>query len=1011
MAGRSTVPFHFAVEFLVLVVAIGAAFDAVRARKHGAGGWALGQALGFFALALAFGIHGALIRPEDADLVVLGIKTGGFLLLALTAHPQAGVAARPLAPLMAERGVPAVVVPGMYASWSAIPAVAAFAVAVRGARAHRVDQDPSTFAFAAAFVAFSGAEVAAALAPARGGGVLVAAHAVRALAALFLGRWLWTSIVGSVRMRFVAATVVLLTVAVLVVSAALNVVIGNTLQDEELKRLREAGAARATRFNDLGEAGLVTAETFDNSDPIGAIVDDRNWTRAQEASREASANNYAAGVLRIAPSNTDLVMLVNRRGRVIGSAERTSRGVTAIGGVESVLLAGSEVVLEARDPARPRPTTSAVTADTTTPDGDVRPQIVVLSASPMEAQAGRVIGAIVVGFRIDERFLREVRQDTSAEATLLVGRDLSATTFTDADAIARAVRPVIPEVPSAVTFSRVLGVGDAQYSTVFVPARAADGRVLGHIALSRGSAALESAQRGMTRTLFLIALFAVAVAAALAWLSGGRVTKPIRSLTGAARELRAGNYDARAKVASADEVGALGDAFNEMAEELQRKTSDLRSAATSEASLRARMEAIVQSMADGLIATDAQGAVVTFNRAAEAMFGLKAERALGRPIGEILSGTSTGGRRLSEAALTGRSAEGTLQRGKATIAVAMTSAPLQDTRGETVGRVVLVRDISREHEAERMKSEFLSNVSHELRTPITPIKGYAEILKRKRFPREKTEQFLNGVLESTERLERIVEILVDFASMEAGRLKPRSEPIDVEGLLDGLAARWQPRAGRHRLVRKVDRALPPVLGDQKLLDRSLNELVDNAVKFSPDGGLIEVSAAVYENGSKRGRPPKIRITVRDQGIGIDRDLLPSLFQDFHQLDGSETRSYGGLGLGLAYVKRIANVHGGDVVVESAPGKGSAFSLVLPAADVPRRAMGAPEVLDRRPAKPVARRPATPTKGTSARRAAKGKGKTASTRATAARRTAAPRRPAATRRATPARGTARKKRGR
>ncbi len=186
-------------------------------------------------------------------------------------------------------------------------------------------------------------------------------------------------------------------------------------------------------------------------------------------------------------------------------------------------------------------------------------------------------------------------------------------------------------------------------------------------------------------------------------------------------------------------------------------------------------------------------------------------------------------------------------------------------------------------------------------------------------------------MQSTERLERVVEILVDFAAMEAGRLKPRVEAVPVKDLLARLTDKWRERDGDHRFVRKVGPAVPPIMGDPKLLVRSLDELLDNAVKFSPDGGAIEISAEPFVNGSRSGRASKVRITVRDHGIGIEPEQMPDLFQDFRQGDGSETRNFGGLGLGLAYVKRIASVHGGDVMVESQPGKGSAFSIVLPAA--------------------------------------------------------------------------------
>ncbi len=937
MAGSFSVPLHFAVEFLALVVAVGASVDALRARRHGAGPWAIGQALGFGALAAAQTLHGALIRSADGDPLVVALRSIGFVMLALSARPAVHVRARNTV-ATGTVAMPALFIPGMSADWAIIPAVAAVVVAARGIRAHRVDQDPATFAFAGAFISFAGAELATALAPDAGGVALVIAHGARAAAALFLARWLWTSIIGSVRLRFVASFVVLLTIAVLVVSAALNVVIGNTLEREELERLADAGQARATKLRDLGESGLATVGTFADTAGMRDVLDDRNpaWAgRDGRQQRARSAQVLAEAVLRIAPSNADLIMLVGRQARVLGTAEsvRSAEGEQRrpIPRVEAVLLAGTDVVTEA---LRGRPATSTTTTSALGSEAEVSDQLIVLSASP-SLDGRRVVGGVIVGFRVDERFLREIAQDTGAEVSLIVGRELTATTFVDEQQVADDVSALRAEIDTfnRGTFTRVLTVGEDRFPTVFIPVRSADRQLLGFIGLSQRVGAIEAAERDMTRTLFLIALAAVALAAGLAWLSGGRVTRPIRSLTVAARQLQGGNLDARTAVASNDEVGTLGSAFNEMAAELQRTAAGLQDAARTEATLRARIESILQSMGDGLIATDAGGSIVTFNRAAEQMMKTKAERVLGRAIGDVLSGQTRTGRRLSEAALTGRASEGVLHVGQGAIPIAMTSAPLLDAAGETTGRVVVIRDISKEYEAERMKSEFLSNVSHELRTPITPIKGYAEILRRKAFPREKTEEFLDGVLESTERLERIVEILVDFASIEAGRLKPRTEPVPVKGLLDGIADRWRDRNGAHRFIRKGGRGLPPILGDEKLLERSLNELMDNAVKFSPDGGTIEVIASPETNGSRARKPSKIRITIRDHGIGIEPEQMPDLFQDFHQLDGSETRSYGGLGLGLAYVKRIVSEHGGDIQVDSEPGKGSAFSLVLPAADV------------------------------------------------------------------------------
>jgi len=916
MEGQFGAPFHFAVEFLVLVVALGGAFDALRARRDGAGKWALGQTAGFLVLAAAEFIHGALVFQADANTTIIILRAFAFGMLAVSARPAIALERAPLEPIIAAGAMPALFFTGPHASIAVIPAVAAVAVAARGFHAHRMYRDPTTFAFTAAFASFAVAEATTAISGGGTGALLIFAHCARAVGALFLARWLWTSIVRSVRLRFVAAFVAVLTIAVLIVSAALNVVIGNTLQSNELNRLLEAGKAREATIQNLGEGALVPAQiTASSSTVIDAL--------------KKKEHLNLSGIFRLLP--LDFVMLVDKNGKALSSSENVpGRAPRNLPLSETINIAGSPVVAQARQGFQGQTPEAISFAN---PKGVVESQILIVAAYPAK-QGSAIVGAVVVGYRLDDPFLVLVRQDTGAQATILVGDRVSSTTFSSPATVSSAFGRI--DFSSArelgTPLQRLVTIGGRQYVSAFVPIKATDGRVIGLLGLSRESTTLADAQRKITTTLFLITLLVVVLAAILAWLSGGRVTKPIRSLTAAARQLRAGQLTARTRVESGDEVGTLGNAFNEMADELQRQTGQLQRSAATEATLRARMEAILQSMGDGLIATDAVGNIVTFNRAAEEILRRRAQTVVRRPLEEVMSGQSITGRTLAEAAMIGGATEGSLQRADGThVSVAMTAAPLMDASGAQVGRVVVVRDVSREHEAERMKSEFLANVSHELRTPITPIKGYAEMMARKKFPRAKEELFLSGILQSTERLERVVEILVDFAAMEAGRLKPRVEAVPVKDLVGRLTDKWRERDGGHRFVRKVGSGIPPVMGDPKLLVRSLDELLDNAVKFSPGGGAIEISAEPYTNGSRNGRVSRVRITVRDHGIGIEPEQMPDLFQDFRQGDGSETRSFGGLGLGLAYVKRIAAVHGGDVMVESEPGKGSAFSLVLPAA--------------------------------------------------------------------------------
>jgi signal transduction histidine kinase len=258
--------------------------------------------------------------------------------------------------------------------------------------------------------------------------------------------------------------------------------------------------------------------------------------------------------------------------------------------------------------------------------------------------------------------------------------------------------------------------------------------------------------------------------------------------------------------------------------------------------------------------------------------------------------------------------------------VAVTSATLKDEEGDVFGAVAVVRDMTREREIERMKTEFLSNISHELRTPLTPIKGYAEILSRKEVPREKAKQFMRGILESTSRLERIVELLVDFSAMEAGRMAPRTAQVDLGAMVNGLSDTWREKAPEHTISTVIAADLPVVLGDERLLRRCIEEIVDNAIKFSPDGGTVEVTAKRREahEGSDG-----IELSISDEGIGISPEDINRVFSDFQQLDGSETRSYGGLGLGLTFVQRIVEAHGGTIKVDSRLSEGTTLTIVLP----------------------------------------------------------------------------------
>jgi signal transduction histidine kinase len=232
-------------------------------------------------------------------------------------------------------------------------------------------------------------------------------------------------------------------------------------------------------------------------------------------------------------------------------------------------------------------------------------------------------------------------------------------------------------------------------------------------------------------------------------------------------------------------------------------------------------------------------------------------------------------------------------------------------------------------ELDRMKSDLLANVSHELRTPLTAIRGYTDyLLEGKLGPvSDKQQKAMTVIQRNLERLSRSISALLDFSTMEVGRialnLQPFSLPTLVEQLRQTLHSELEHK--QLRFLAELEADLPQVIGDRDKLAQVLENLVVNAIKFTPPGGVIEIQAQRDEGREQRA----VAVTVRDSGIGIPGDQIGKIFNRFHQVDGSSTRRFGGVGLGLAIVRSILDAHGAPIRVESEQGKGTAFRFWLP----------------------------------------------------------------------------------
>jgi signal transduction histidine kinase len=357
---------------------------------------------------------------------------------------------------------------------------------------------------------------------------------------------------------------------------------------------------------------------------------------------------------------------------------------------------------------------------------------------------------------------------------------------------------------------------------------------------------------------------------------------------------------------------------------LRREASrDRHRSAEQESALRVRLQTIVASMTDGLVATDADDRVTSANARALALLDRTHAAVIGRPLAEVVDVRDANGspllhdsRRLDTEALLHRPDGNDLP-------VRVAVAALEDG----AGRVVLLADHTHQHEVERMKTEFLANVSHELRTPLTPIRGYAELLVRNpHLSSARAQQFLGEIVSAAARMSRAVDLLVDVAALEAGRVLPVPQTVPVDSLVAERIAEWKARYPERAgdLQQRVVAELPDLDVDPHWLHKALDELMDNAVKYSTTGTAITVDVAGCDAAM-------VRVAVRDQGRGFDRVRLTELLDDFSQADGSETRSDGGMGLGLGFVSRVAAQLGMRVQVSSTPGQGAEFALDVPTA--------------------------------------------------------------------------------
>ncbi|MBI3114597.1 MAG: PAS domain S-box protein [Candidatus Harrisonbacteria bacterium] len=459
-----------------------------------------------------------------------------------------------------------------------------------------------------------------------------------------------------------------------------------------------------------------------------------------------------------------------------------------------------------------------------------------------------------------------------------------------------------------------------------------------------------------------------------------RITDPIHKLVEAATRLSAGNFEtpvAEDLAAAQDETGILARAFSVMTERLRElrrgleqkvaeKTRALsKSLSDAEAQNkeltttkhaivnvlddlrkkeglleqeRDKLETTLRGIGEGVFVIDRFGVITFFNLAAEGISGYAASEVIGRPHEEMLRflRESDGEPDLrvvddvleNERVVRARAFASTLlvrKNGKS-VAVAVSAAPLRDERGETSGAVVVVSDVTKEREIERAKTEFISLATHQLRTPLTTMSWIPEMLLEGALGKmpQKQRRYIANLRDSAHRLVLLINKLLDITRIESGRMDVAVADVRIARLFRDLRDDFahEIRARKHRLTFRRAAGIVFMYTDGRLLGEILRNLIANAIKYTPNGGRIEVVA------EKRGTR-QVAFAVKDNGMGIPEAQQPRIFEKFFRADNAAKAEANGTGLGLYIVRQMARMLGGDITFTSREGKGATFTVVLP----------------------------------------------------------------------------------
>ena len=429
-----------------------------------------------------------------------------------------------------------------------------------------------------------------------------------------------------------------------------------------------------------------------------------------------------------------------------------------------------------------------------------------------------------------------------------------------------------------------------------------------------GVAAVQDGLGTVNAAMALVGGAAVASSAIVACLSVSRSSQSIREVTAGIERIDAGDLDHRIRTDASGETGELVTAFNRMATSLTSMMRDL----TGE---RNKLSAVMETMSDGVIVVDSSGDVEFLNGAAATLFGVDPgvdpETPLSIGYDHELRQLVAACREAGEP----QYAEIILTEGRRTVSAVAT--PLDEEPGGAV--LVTLHDLTELRQVETSRREFVSNVSHELRTPLSSIKAMAETLEGGGLDDPSINaDFVRRIHIEADRMTTLVNDLLELTSLQSGQADMKAQQVDIASVIREEGSRYVQVAEGLGIEARVSlpEDLPKVVAQEDRMRQVIRNLLDNALKFTPENGRIDISASTNHD--------VVEVRVSDNGLGIPSESLPHIFERFYKVERSRRNE--GSGLGLAIVKNIVQAYGGEVSVESREGEGSTFSFTLSVAE-------------------------------------------------------------------------------